>query len=381
MISRKNRKAKKRHANHDGRGEIAFPSLLNVGSADHVIIKAYISRRQVNIVYLDGGSSYEVIYEHCFLKLKSSIRSLRVDSNTPLIGFLGEQSWPLGEIPLEITIREGPITVTKTLTFVIVKSDSLHNLLFGRTTMQQMGIVVSTVYGAIKFHTPRGIGTIFSEYNSQKPKEEKGGSTNRYQGKEEIVLRCIDTEERVVINDKYPEQMITIGRQLSTRIKIRLHDLLKKYVDVFAWTSAYITGVPRVLMIGGKTFNTEHRINVFNHAEPIKQKKRSLAPKRNEVIHNQVEELTEAGILREVKYQTWVSNPLVVKKDNGKWKMRVDFTNINKACIREPHPLPVDEQKAEGLHKYRLKCFHAYKGYHHIPIAEIDEEKTTFFTR
>ncbi|GJT36292.1 hypothetical protein Tco_0926711 [Tanacetum coccineum] len=135
-------------------------------------------------------------------------------------------------------------------------------------------------------------------------------------------------------------------------------------------------GVPRVLMIGGETFNTEHRINVFNHARPVNQKKRSLASERNEAIHSQVEELIEAGILREVKYQTWVSNPMVVKKDNGKWKLRVDFTNINKACIREPHPLPAAEQKAKGLHKYRLKCFlDAYKGYHQIPIAEEDEEK------
>ncbi|GJS04241.1 reverse transcriptase domain-containing protein [Tanacetum coccineum] len=195
---------KQRPANHDGIGEIAFPSLPNVGSANPVIIKAYISGRQVNRVYIDGGSSCEVIYEHCFLKLKPSIRSLQVDSNTPLIGFLGEQSWPLGEKPLEITIGEGPIAVTKTLTFVIINLDSPHNLLLGKTAMQQMGIVVSTVHEAIKFHTPRGIGTIFSEYNSQKPKEEEGGSTNRYQ-EEEIILSCIDTEERVVINDKYPE--------------------------------------------------------------------------------------------------------------------------------------------------------------------------------
>ncbi|GKB84306.1 reverse transcriptase domain-containing protein [Tanacetum coccineum] len=202
MISGKNRNVKKRPANHGRIGEITFPPLPNVGSSDPVIIKVYISGRQVNRAYLDGGSSCEVIYEHCFLKLKPSIRSLRVDSNTPLVGFLGEQSWPLGEIPLEITIGEGPIAVTKTLTFVIVKSDSTHNLLLGRTAMQQMGIVVSTVHGAIKFHTPGGIGTIFSEYNSQKSKEEEGGSTNKYQGNKGIVLSCIDTEEMVVINDK-----------------------------------------------------------------------------------------------------------------------------------------------------------------------------------
>ncbi|GKF29765.1 hypothetical protein Tco_0096107, partial [Tanacetum coccineum] len=108
MISRKTPNEKKRSANHGEMGEITFPPLPNVDSVDPIIINAYISGRQVNRVYLDGGSPCEVIYGHCFLKLKSSIRSLRVDSNTPLVGFLGEQSWPLGEIPLEITIGEGP---------------------------------------------------------------------------------------------------------------------------------------------------------------------------------------------------------------------------------------------------------------------------------
>ncbi|GKC69778.1 hypothetical protein Tco_1115661 [Tanacetum coccineum] len=273
MISRKDRNKRKRPANHGQMGEITFPPLPNVRSADLVL--------NMNIAYL---------------KLKPSMQSQRVDA-THLLLLLRRTVMPLGEIPLEITIMEGPITVTKTLTFVIVKADSPHNLLLRRTAMQQIGIVVSIVHGAIKFHMPKGIGTIFLEYNSQKPKEEKDGSTNKYQGNEEIILSCIDTEERVVINDKYPEQKITIGRQLPTRIKIRLRDLLKRYINVFAWTSAHITGVPRVLMIKGETFNTEHRINVFNHSEPIKKKKRSLASEWNEVIHNQVEELTGAGIL------------------------------------------------------------------------------------
>nr|GEV33696.1 reverse transcriptase domain-containing protein [Tanacetum cinerariifolium] len=85
------------------------------------------------------------------------------------------------------------------------------------------------------------------------------------------------------------------------------------YVDVFAWTTAHMMRVPRTETIGEETFNTEHRINELKHLEPVKQKKRSLAPERNKAIHIQVEELTKANILREVKYQTWVSNPVIVK--------------------------------------------------------------------
>ncbi|GJZ55428.1 reverse transcriptase domain-containing protein [Tanacetum coccineum] len=141
--------------------------------------------------------------------------------------------------------------ITKTLTFIIVRSDSSHNLLLGRTAMQEIGIVVSTVHGAIKFHTPNGVGTIFSVHNSQRLMEEEGNSTNNGQGDAKDILR-----------------------------------------------------VPRTLIIEEENFSTEHQLNVFNHTEPVKQKKRSLAPERSEVVRTQVEELVEAGVLREVQYQT-----------------------------------------------------------------------------
>ncbi|GKF97533.1 reverse transcriptase domain-containing protein [Tanacetum coccineum] len=99
-----------------------------------------------------------------------------------------------------------------------------------------------------------------------------------------------------------------------------------------------MTGVLRTIIIGGEAFNTENK--------------------------------------------TWVSNPVIVKKADGRWKLCVDFMDINKACPKEHHPLPVAEQKVEDLHRHRLKCFlDAYKGYHQIPIAERDEEKTAFYTR
>ncbi|GJX61940.1 reverse transcriptase domain-containing protein [Tanacetum coccineum] len=95
-----------------------------------------------------------------------------------------------------------------------------------------------------------------------------------------------------------------------------------------------------------------------------------------------VEELTKANILREVKYQTWVSNLVIVKKDEGRWNWCIDFTDINKACPKDCYPLPESDQKVETFSKFRLKCFlDAYKGYHQIQMAEGDEEKTSFFTR
>nr|GEX25396.1 proline transporter 1-like [Tanacetum cinerariifolium] len=101
-------------------GEITSPLVLGYNnSCDPVIIKARISERQVNRIYMDSESSCEGIYDHCFVKLKPFIRSLRVDSKVPLVGLSREYSWPLGEVSLEITIGDSLFTITKVLIFVI----------------------------------------------------------------------------------------------------------------------------------------------------------------------------------------------------------------------------------------------------------------------
>ncbi|GJX24074.1 reverse transcriptase domain-containing protein [Tanacetum coccineum] len=126
--------------------------ILMVNNAP-VIIGAKIFGRKVGQVYMDSGSSCKIIYEHWFEKLNPSIKAARVDLKTPLVGFSGERSWSVGEILLEITIGDAPLLRTETLNFIIVRSDSSHNMLLGRTTMQRMGIVVSTIHGAIKFQS------------------------------------------------------------------------------------------------------------------------------------------------------------------------------------------------------------------------------------
>nr|GEW28125.1 hypothetical protein [Tanacetum cinerariifolium] len=98
-------------------------------------------------------------------------RASKVDSKVPLIGFSREKSWSIGKIPLEITVGDLPLTRKKTLNFMIVKSDSPYNMLLRRTAAQKMEIVVSTIHGVIKFHTTRGIGTLFLAHESDKPRQ------------------------------------------------------------------------------------------------------------------------------------------------------------------------------------------------------------------
>ncbi|GKD69533.1 hypothetical protein Tco_1323623 [Tanacetum coccineum] len=115
--------------------------------------------------------------------------------------------------------------------------------------MQKMGIMVSIIHGAIKFHTTEGVETIFSTYGSDKVKDGMKKVRETPLASENRVLSCVVTEEKVVVNNKYPEQIITIGRPLPEHFKGRLRDLLRANAYVFTWTHADMTGIPRTIMV------------------------------------------------------------------------------------------------------------------------------------
>ncbi|GJW42082.1 reverse transcriptase domain-containing protein, partial [Tanacetum coccineum] len=114
--------------------------MMGSNSSAPIVIKAKIFRREVGRVHMDSGSSCEVIYEHCLLKLKPSIQASKVDLQVLLVGFSGKKYWAIGEVLLEITIGEAPLSRSETLNFIIVRSSSPYNMLLGRTSMQKMGM-------------------------------------------------------------------------------------------------------------------------------------------------------------------------------------------------------------------------------------------------
>ncbi|GJV71970.1 hypothetical protein Tco_1491965 [Tanacetum coccineum] len=166
-----------------------------------------------------------------------------------LLEFSGEHSWPLEEVPLEITIGKGPFERIEVLNFAIVRYNSLHNLILGRTTMQKMGIVVSTIHRAVKFHTPEGVGIVLSTYEPDKTGEGQKKLKETSEEATKDILSCMNAVKEVVINDKYLDQTVIIGRQLPTSLKKRLQDLLKASTDIFAWTYADMTRIPRTIMV------------------------------------------------------------------------------------------------------------------------------------
>ncbi|KAD3642299.1 hypothetical protein E3N88_31523 [Mikania micrantha] len=334
--------------------KIKFPAIRpERKSSVPMVINMTVGNAKIHRVYLDGGSASEIMYEHCFNQLDEDIRRTLKTSYTPLIGFAGEKVHPLGEITLGVTMGTEKFNRTEELTFLVIRAPSRYNVIIGRPGISAFGAIVSTAHEMVKFPTKTGICTI-------------------YNGKETYLTEAADVT-KLSINPLFPDQLINIGPTLDTSRRSQLMRLLRNNVDVFAWTPSDMTGVPRK--------KAEHKLEIREGSKPVTQKKRGMAIERSEAIKTEVTKLVTAGILREVPYHTWIANPVMVRKQDGTWRMCVDFKDLNKACPKDCYPLPEIDAKVDAIAGFKFKCFlDAYKGYHQVQMRLCDEEKTAFYT-
>ena len=86
-----------------------------------------------------------------------------------------------------------------------------------------------------------------------------------------------------------------------------------------------------------------------------------------------MEKLLEAGFIREVFYPEWLANVVMVKKNNDKRRMCVDFIDLNKACPKDSFPLPRIDQLVDSIVRYKLLSFmDALSGYNQIMMDKED---------
>ena len=96
-------------------------------------------------------------------------------------------------------------------------------------------------------------------------------------------------------------------------------------------------------------------------------------PEIENAIKEEVQKLTATKFIREVYYLDWLANVVMVKKANGKWRMGVDFTNLNKACPKDSYSLPRIDQLVDLTTGHRLLSFmDTFSGYNQIRMDEAD---------
>jgi len=81
-------------------------------------------------------------------------------------------------------------------------------------------------------------------------------------------------------------------------------------------------------------------------------------------VAHEVNQLLKADFIRPIKYTTWIANVVMVKKSSGKWRMCVDYTDLNKACPKDTYPFSNIDRLIDNTTGYELFSFlDAYSGY------------------
>ncbi|GKD93578.1 reverse transcriptase domain-containing protein [Tanacetum coccineum] len=150
------------------RSRVSFPCITfseddlipeNCSGDDPLIITADVGITHIHRIYVDGGSSAEIMYEHCFEQLTSGEKKAMRPPTAPLVGFARQISWPLGLITLPITIYDyhGHTSQTIVVDFMIIRAPSPYNIILGRSGLMKLGAIASTLHSLMKFRTKEGI--------------------------------------------------------------------------------------------------------------------------------------------------------------------------------------------------------------------------------
>ena len=153
--------------------------------------------------------------------------------------------------------------------------------------------------------------------------------------------------------------------------KIKMLLFLIQNMDVFAWSPYEVPGMDPEFIV--------HKLNMDPSFPPKKQKPRRSAKEHVEVVRSEVRRLREAGVIREAFFREWLVSIVVVKKKNDKWRVCVDFTDLNQACPKDPFSMPKINQLVDATYGHsRMSFLDAFQGYHQIALALEDQGKTAF---
>ncbi|XP_073051281.1 uncharacterized protein [Primulina eburnea] len=316
---------------------------------DALVIQARVANYDVLRVFVDNGSSVNVIFKEAIVQM--DLHEYQLEAvETALFGFASQAVYPEGEIALPLTLGMGDLRKTVMTTFTVVDAPSSYNVILGRPAMNEMKAV-----GEVKGDQPSSRRCYGETVRVDQKKARREGKEKEHQEEtHEREVHFVAEEEKEVVEIE-PGKNVRVAR------------------DICATTQQELSGIsPRV---------AEHKLNILPGSRPVKQKKRHFGPEKDKVIEKKVEELLKAGHIREVHFPSWLSNVVLVPKSNGKWRMCVDFRDLNKACPKDCYPLPRIDQLVDSTSGCELLSFlDAYQGYHQIPLALEDQDKASFIT-
>ncbi|GKV48231.1 hypothetical protein SLEP1_g55056 [Rubroshorea leprosula] len=262
-------------------------------------------------------------------KMQLNLSSLQKYEGS-IYGFNNQPVPVEGVITLPIYVGSEPRFRMVSVTFLVVKMESAFNAILRRATLYELKAIISQPH----LYTFKKVELAAAPTGSSK--------NHRPTQLGQQTMSISDIEHR----PESVEQKAELVKPVETVNQ-----------DVFAWTTDEMLGIPAEL--------TVHKLSMDPAKRPVVQKRRLFGPEKQAAIDEEIQKLLQAGFIRRVEYSEWVSNPMLVKKPSGKWRMCINFTNLNEACPKDPHPLPNVEKLVEQAAGHeRMSFLDASSSYH-----------------
>jgi ribonuclease HI len=348
-----------------------------------MVISCVIKGFLVHNVLIDTGSAANIIFAKAFRQMQEQDDKIH-DATHPLCGFRGRQLVALRKITMPISFSYVHNTRTEQIVFDIVNMDYPYNAIIVRGTLNAFEAKLHPAYLCMKI--PSDQGPIPVDGSQEATRRVQGnwtdsraihniGEAEVHQQHKHIRDKAASTDQpkSMLLCEDITEQKVLFGSQLSDEQEKALLNFLFNNKDVFAWSANDLCGVNRDVI--------EHSLNVDPAIRPRKQKLQKMFDDKAEESRNEVKRLLSTGVIREVTYPEWLANTVMVKKANGKWRMCIDFTDLNKACPKDEFPLPrIDSLVDATTTSELMSLLDCYSGYHQIWMKKDDVPKTSFIT-
>nr|ABA97058.1 retrotransposon protein, putative, unclassified [Oryza sativa Japonica Group] len=303
-------------------------------------LKGHVDGKPVSRMLVDGGAAVNLMPYSLFKKLGHEDDELK-KTNMILNGFNGEPMEARGIFSAELTV--GNKTLPTAFFIVDVQEASLEWL---QKRVQEYR------------STKNDIGETVEDFDEV----EKLG-----QG-----FTSADPLEEVDIGDGIKPRPTFVNKNMRADYKVKIIELLKEYVDCFAWEYHEMPGLSRELV--------EHRLPIKPGFRPYKQPPRRFNPLLYDRVKEEIDRLLKAGFIRPCRYAEWVSSIVPVeKKGSGKIRVCLDFRDLNKATPKDEYPMPIADMMINDALGHKVISFlDGNAGYNQIFMTEEDMYKTAF---
>jgi hypothetical protein len=325
----------------------------------------------------------DIIFAKAFRQMQEQDDKIH-NATHPLCGFGGRQIVALGKITMSITFGYIHNTRTEQVVFDIVDMEYPYNAIIGRGTLNVFKAILHPAYLCKKIPSDQGLIVVHGSQEAARRAEgnwtdskaihniDEAEAHQQYKHKIDKAT-LVDQPKPMLLCEDIVEQKVLLGSQLSDEQEKTLLRFMFNNKDDFVWSAIDLCGVNRDII--------EHSLNVDPTIRPRKQKLRKMSDDKAEGARNEVKRLLSAGVISEVIYLEWLANTVMVKKANGKWRMCIDFTDLNKACPKDEFPLPrIDSLVDAAATSELMSLLDCYSGYPQIWMKKEDEPKTTFIT-